>query len=309
MENLSRIAVIIVNFNSWKFTVDCLESIRSSTGDFSHFKIFIVENGSSDDSLKILSEYTESVEDIDVELIVSGLNTGFACGNNLGIRKAFELGFGYYFLLNNDTIISDDVFRSIIDFFDSNSDCTIIALNARNSSGEREIYCTRRKPAFLDFILLYHSPFWNSKWLPSYKRHYMLDEDFTKPFNVYAGSGAAIAMKKVYFDKTGFLDENTFLYSEEFIIAERAANSGFITKFMPEPGIVHLGGQSTKEIKAFSYIEYCKSEKYLLSVIYGYSFFKLFLIKQYRLLKYLFKCTLYKDYRTNALDFIKLYFF
>lgn len=309
MKNISRIAVIIVNYNSWEYTINCLESIRSSVKDFSHFRIFLVENGSSNDSLKHLSGYISSVKNMKIEFIVSEVNTGFANGNNLGIEKAFELGFGYYFLLNNDTIISEDVFLSIIDFFNNNRNCSIIALHTRSLSGNREIYCTRRRPTFTDFILLYHSPSWNYKWLRSYKKHYMADQDFTKPFYVYAGSGAALALKKEYFDKTGFLDENTFLYSEEFIIAEKAANAGMITMFMPEPAIIHLGGQSTKNIKSFSFIEYCKSEKYLLSVIYKYGFWKLFIVKFYRVLKYILKCFSYKDYRSNARDFIKDYLF
>jgi len=309
MKNISRVAVIIVNYNSWKYTIDCLESIRSSLKDFSHFKIFLVDNGSTDDSVKLLSNYISSVKNMKIELIISEVNTGFACGNNIGIEKAFELGFGFYFLLNNDTIISEDVFGSIVDFFNNNRECSIIALHTRALSGDRELYCTRRRPGLLDFFLLYHSPFWNCKWLWFFKKHYMVDEDFTKPFDVYAGSGAALALKKDYFDKTGFLDENTFLYAEEFIIAEKAANAGMVTKFMPEPVIIHLGGQSTKNIKAFSFIEYCKSEKYLLGIIYKYGFWKLFLVKLYRVLKYIFKCALYKDYRHKAPGFIKDYLF
>ena len=308
MENVSRLAVVIVNYNSWKYTIDCLNSIDSSVSNYSHFKIFLVENGSSDDSARHLSACISSLKDLQVELIISDTNTGFAGGNNLGIKKAFELGFGYYFLLNNDTIISDDVFSSIIEFFNNNSDCSIIALHTKSITGEREIYCSRRRPSFFDFVLLYHSPFWDWKRLGSYKRHYMMEADFNKSFNVYAGSGAAIAMKKIYFDLTGFLDENTFLYSEEFIIAERAVEAGIVTKFMPQPQIIHLGGQSTKNVKAFSYIEYCKSEKYLLGVIYKYNNLSLTIIMLYRMLKYIFKCFLYKDYRLNALNFIKIYF-
>lgn len=307
MNNRDRIAVIIINYNSWQQTIDCLNSIDENIQNKKILKVFLVENGSTNDSRKQLLHYLNKTGKIDVEYIISDENKGFSVGNNLGLSRALDESFGYIMILNNDTIINDDIFSASINFFKQNDNCSLIALHTVKPDGQKELYCTRRRPTFFNNLFLYHTPFWNKKWFPGYNRHYMLDMDCTKQFDVYAGCGACMAFKREYFDKTGLFDSNTFLYSEEYIIAERATQKGFVTLFMPEPKVIHLGGQSTSGVKAFSFIEYCKSEMYLLQEYYGYGLVKRIMISAIRILNFLFKCTRNADYRKNLYRFIKIY--
>ena len=101
--------IILVNFNAWKDTVECLESIRESS--YKNIQTIIVDNCSQDDSLTLMkknfdeenikyisyksSEILEdnlsledSLNDRAVIIIQAEENRGFAAGNNIGIKYA-----------------------------------------------------------------------------------------------------------------------------------------------------------------------------------------------------------------------------
>src|SRR3989442_12522975 len=94
-----RVAIIIVNWNGWRHTVDCLEPLRGVT--YRDFKIFVVDNGSSRDDVLPLRNWQ-----CGGTLIENDTNLGFSGGNNVGIRRALASpDSAYVLILNNDTIV------------------------------------------------------------------------------------------------------------------------------------------------------------------------------------------------------------
>lgn len=78
------VAIILVNWNGYAFTVDCLESLRKI--DFPDFKIILVDNASQNNEGALLkSKFPE------IDLIENDTNLGFAGGNNVGIRKLWMM--------------------------------------------------------------------------------------------------------------------------------------------------------------------------------------------------------------------------
>lgn len=305
-----KLAVLIVNYDTWHHTINCLESIKRNAAG-GNFKIFLIDNGSTNDSLARIESYLAGETTLPVELVHVSAGRGFSAGNNLGLVRALEQGFGYIMLLNNDTIITGDIFTAGIRFFREHPECSIIAGNTRTPDGEKELYSTRSRPSVTDMLFLYHTPFWNKPWFPGFRRHFMLDQDTSKPFPVYMGIGAALFFRRKYFDETGLFDEKTFLYFEEFIMGERARKAGMVTLFMPEPTLLHLGGQSTKKVSALKtscFIAFCESEKYLFTEYYGYRSLRLFFLFLSRLLNYLYNCLRDRGYRNNLPRFLRTYF-
>lgn len=98
MKNPS-VAIIVVNWNNADDTIDCIQSLQKIAYD--NFKVFLIDNGSSDDSISRL----EALRGEKVELVESGKNLGFSGGNNIGIAMALKEGFDYVLLLNNDTVV------------------------------------------------------------------------------------------------------------------------------------------------------------------------------------------------------------
>ena len=98
---------MILNWNGWEQTLDCVESCRRLT--WSNFRILVVHNASSDGSEEILRERLP-----DIEIIQSGSNLGFAGGCNVGIRRAIENSADYIWLLNNDTIVDAEALSVLV---------------------------------------------------------------------------------------------------------------------------------------------------------------------------------------------------
>lgn len=110
----AEVAVIIVNWNGWRDTTECIHSLKNL--DYDSFRIIVVDNCSSDDSVREISR-----QHPDVTLIQAPCNLGFAGGNNLGTLRALEANPKpkYLWLLNNDTVVVPHALRALVELADS----------------------------------------------------------------------------------------------------------------------------------------------------------------------------------------------
>jgi len=105
-----NLAVIILNWNGLKDTLECLETIVNSHTPNFHLIIYLVDNGSTDGSPQaFVTKYPH------VHLITSPRNLGYSGGNNLGIREALADGADFIVLLNNDTTVTSDTFSILLE--------------------------------------------------------------------------------------------------------------------------------------------------------------------------------------------------
>ncbi len=145
----ASIAVVVLNWNGWKDTIECLTSLLMSS--YKRFSVVLVENGSEDDSLERLMEWSEGrigvvvgpygKEEVKVRvefinshkmhggfssdriiLIRNSRNLGYAGGCNVGIRYALSNDFDYIMLLNNDTTVESDCLKRLSDFLNNNTE-------------------------------------------------------------------------------------------------------------------------------------------------------------------------------------------
>jgi GT2 family glycosyltransferase len=101
------VTCVVVNWNGWQDTIACLESLQRQ--DYPALKVIVVDNGSTDDSCRIIRETHPWVT-----LIETGTNLGFPGGCNAGTRLALQQGADYIWLLNNDTTLPDDTTSKLI---------------------------------------------------------------------------------------------------------------------------------------------------------------------------------------------------
>ncbi len=99
--------IILVNYNSWQDTVECIESLKKMKDVL--FKIVIIDNASSDNSVSELERKYD-----DVIIISNKENVGFAGGNNIGIDMAVNNGAKYIWLLNNDTVVHPESLKELV---------------------------------------------------------------------------------------------------------------------------------------------------------------------------------------------------
>ena len=123
---MNRVYIILVNWNGWRDTVECLESLLLL--EYPDFRIVVCDNGSDDDSLHEIKNWADYHDVLYAEyhrveaetggslaadpaltLIRNDENLGFAGGNNVGLRYAMARGDAdYCWLLNNDTVVEPD---------------------------------------------------------------------------------------------------------------------------------------------------------------------------------------------------------
>ena len=98
-------AIIILNWNGADDTLACLESLSKAEGEF---VVYVIDNGSSDDSLSRLQAWIDEHAEVSVQLVPLDRNYGFARGNNKGLEVARQTNPDSYLLLNNDTEVCPD---------------------------------------------------------------------------------------------------------------------------------------------------------------------------------------------------------
>jgi GT2 family glycosyltransferase len=102
-----QVTAVTLNWNRPDDTLACLASLKEQT--YPDLQLLVVDNGSTDDSaIRIRAEFS------DVSLLAHPHNSGFARGNNLGIRQALAQGADYVFCLNNDTWLAPDAIERLV---------------------------------------------------------------------------------------------------------------------------------------------------------------------------------------------------
>jgi GT2 family glycosyltransferase len=106
--------IVILNWNGSGLTIDCLKSLAKVQYD--NYKILVVDNGSSDDSVNIIiNEYP------DVEILQLESNIGYAAGNNAGFEFIKNKNPKYIIFLNNDTIVDEYFIEPLVKPLQKNS--------------------------------------------------------------------------------------------------------------------------------------------------------------------------------------------
>lgn len=104
------VSVVLLNWEKPIMTMECVDSILNSTGV--RLDIHIVDNGSKDDSEKLLRQKYSLEKRVTLHRITS--NCGYARGMNFGLQKAVYRNPDYLMVINNDTIVSRTAINGLV---------------------------------------------------------------------------------------------------------------------------------------------------------------------------------------------------
>jgi len=108
--------IVIVNYNGWADTIECLESVLRST--YPAYRIVVCDSGSTDGSADRIQAWAQGrpMPPGILTVLRSPVNVGFAGGNNLGLREALaDPDCEYAWLLNNDTVVDPDALARLVE--------------------------------------------------------------------------------------------------------------------------------------------------------------------------------------------------
>lgn len=226
-----KVSVIILHLKDLEGLLACLASLRAVT--YTDFDIILVHNGPRDAALEAeLAPFSDKLS----EIIHAGENTGFARGNNAGIKLALRKGADYVLLLNDDTVVSPDFLERLIEAAEKNPLAGMLGPEVR-------YYGDRERISFAGARFLASSASF------SFPRADQLagPADASAPFDSDYITGCALLVKKSLIKKIGPLDERFFLYWEDSDWGLRAGAAGFKNLVVPSAKIWHkvsasLGG-------------------------------------------------------------------
>ncbi len=233
-----KLSVIIVNYNVRYFLEQCLHSVRKAATGLD-CEIFVVDNNSVDDSLKMVAgKFPE------VKIIANTVNSGFSKANNQAIKMATG---DYILLLNPDTIVEDDTFVKVIGFMNSHPDAGGLGVKMVDGKGK---FLPESKRGLPTPIVAFYKIFGFSRLFPKSKtfgQYHLTYLDTDKIHEVDILSGAFLLIRKTVIDIIGGLDEDFFMYGEDVDISYRITKAGYKNYYFPETRIIHYKGESTRK--------------------------------------------------------------
>lgn len=272
-----KVYIIILNWNGWKDTIECLESVFRI--DYPNYQVIVVDNGSTDGSVEKIKAWAKGEINIDLNsntflerffsttlvkpidlveikddgiskklyryrlvLIKSCKNLGYAGGNNLGVRFALSNYSDYIFLINNDVIVDRFVIQNFIDLSENKDGAGILG---------PKVYFYDNPNVIQSFGA--NINLWSGRGIligqgefDSHKYDLVLEVDWV--------SGAAMFIKKEVFEKVGVLDAGYFLCYEDTDFCLRAKKKGFKILVVPSSKIWHKGAHSLNRPLAEYYL-------------------------------------------------------
>lgn len=241
------VSIIIVNYNGSEVLLNCLKSLEKSSPSIA-YEVIVVDNCSNDGS-------PDSVEQTfpNVLLIRQPQNRGFGAGNNVGAK--FAKG-EFLFLLNPDTILSEDILPHLIEIMRQDPTIGIVGPKLLNPDGSLQLSVS---PA-----LSIAGEYQARKQAKSY--HLRNKTLFTQKFKdiqeVDIVVGAAFFIRKTLFDSIGSFDENFFMYFEESDLCRRVQGNGWKIIYTPKVSLIHYKGFSSQEVYKNITVEYRRSQIY-----------------------------------------------
>ena len=230
-----KLSVIIVNYNVRYYLEQCIYSVQRAAEGL-EYEIFVVDNHSSDDSIRYLKKRFKD----SINLIECSHNQGFAKANNIAIRQSEG---EYVLLLNPDTIVGEKCIREVLDFMDAHPQAGGAGVKMYDGAGHVARESRRGLPTpFVSFL----------KMLGFTKRYYMSHLSWDEPGQIEVVSGAFMMLRREALDKIGLLDEDFFMYGEDIDLSYRILKAGYENWYVPGR-IVHYKGESTQK-SSFRYV-------------------------------------------------------
>ncbi len=260
------LSVIIVNYNVRSFLENALVSIekalqgRLGTGKQIAGEIIVVDNASDDGSVELVRKKFPGVQ-----LIVEKENLGFARANNIALAQSRGR---YLLLINPDTIVQENTFAVLIDFFEARPDVGAAGCKILNPDGSLQLACRRSFPSpwvsFTKTIGL-SAVFPRSRLFGRYNLTY-LDPD--EIHEVDALSGSFMMVRREVYERVGGLDESFFMYGEDLDWCYRIQQAGWKIYYVPSTQIIHYKGESAKrseidDVKTFYHAMHLFVQKHL----------------------------------------------
>ncbi|WP_055436730.1 glycosyltransferase family 2 protein [Lacinutrix algicola] len=220
-----KIAVVILNWNGkallQKFLPSILEHSQEAT-------IYVADNASTDDSIAfVTSNFPE------IKIIRNKENGGYAKGYNDALKHLEE---DIFCLVNSDIEVTKNWISPILNTFKTESNTAIIQPKILDYKKKTHFEYAGAAGGFID---KYGYPYCRGRIFDT------IEEDkgqYNINSEIFWASGACFFIRKDVFNTLNGFDESFFAHMEEIDLCWRAFNLGYVSKYISESTVYHVGG-------------------------------------------------------------------
>lgn len=257
------LAVVLVTYNVRDLVLDALRSLYADLESSGlSFEVYLVDSASSDGTAEAAAAAFPQIK-----LTASRENLGFGRANNLALK---QMGFGTnqadlpraVYLLNPDTITQPGATRALYDALTADARIGLVGAGLEYGDGRFQHGAFTFPGLRQLWVEFFPTPgrLYESRFNGRYPRALY---DAGQPFSVDFVLGATMMLRREVIEQTGMFDESFFMYCEEIDWAWRIHKAGWDVRCVPSARVVHLEGQSSKQVRAQSMINLWTSRLHL----------------------------------------------
>ena len=255
------VSVIIPHYGGEEIIQECLKSLKSS--NYIQLEIIVVDNSSTDDSIKIMKDKFPHVT-----LIQSEFNRGFAGGCNFGAQHAMGR---YLLILNNDTIHESGWIKHLVQCMESDKNISSVQPKIKNYKKQDYFDYAGGSGGFMD---KYCYPFARGRVFNTIEKD---EGQYDDSCRVFWASGTAFLTKRNIFEQIGGFDETLFAHMEEIDYHWKCQLLGYEVWVEPKSVVYHHGALTLpKSSPQKTYLNYRNSLILLLTNYEAIKSLKLF---------------------------------
>jgi GT2 family glycosyltransferase len=230
------VSIIILNYNTFDLTCQCISSIYEYTKNID-FEIIVVDNASTvDDPDKFLELFPK------IKLVKNTENRGFAGGCNDGIKVAKG---DTILLLNSDTKLLNDAISITYDFLNTHPNVGIVTCRLENEDGSPQNNCYHFPSISKTLIeLLRLQKFFPKSNLKKTLYGYFFDYDNIAYPDYIWGAFFMFPKKLLNIFPKQLLPETFWMYFEDMEWCWLARQAGYEIAFVPNGKVLHYGGKN-----------------------------------------------------------------
>lgn len=212
----AKVTIVIPNWNTQHWLPGCLGGLQAQT--YKDFRIIIVDNGSTDNSVAWVQQHYP-----EVEIIAFPENRGFAVAVNAGIWQATT---EYVALLNVDTVPQPEWLAELVK--------TIVKSPAEAGAVASKML-SLRNPNLID------DAGDTLSWYGSARKRGLGQpaENYDEPIEVFSVCAGAALYRRSFLEETGGFDESFGSYLEDIDLGLRGRLLGYYYLYVPTAPILH----------------------------------------------------------------------
>lgn len=217
MTDAPLVGIIVLNFNGQDCLLACLQSLKELT--YPNKKVFVVDNGSGDDSMAAAQEqFPENT------YIFNTANMGFAAGMNVGLRAARSLGAEWLWVFNNDAVAEHSALDILMKEALGHERAGLLSPTIMDPIAGT-LWFGKGRIDFLRMRAVHELPLEKEQQQTVYQSEFL--------------TGCALLIRGTLLDTIGYFDERFFLYYEDADLSVRARAAAFQCVVVPRAVVRH----------------------------------------------------------------------